>query len=117
MLTVILAAYGGAVLFNFFVLAFGTKDVEALKAKIARGDSYLKQINEAMTDALGDQGATALKLGLSAIAVLLLIVNLVNTVLALLAVVAGTWTAKRAYKIPSVANAINKVTTYVNRLR
>ncbi len=117
MLTPIIIAFATAVLFNFFVLAFGTKDVDALKAKIAKGDGYLKQLNEALVEGLGQQGATGLKLVLTVCAILFLIWHLVTAILCLLAVVLGTWAAKRAYKIPAVGNLLNKVATYVNRLR
>jgi len=117
MLTPIIIAFAGAVLFNFFVIMFGTKDVDALKAKIARGDSYLKQVNQALVDGLGDQAATALKLVLVVVAILFLIWHLVTAILCLLAIALGTWAAKRAYKISAVGNLLNKVATYVNRLR
>lgn len=117
MLTAIIVAFAGSLAFNLFVIVFGTKDVEALKAKIARGDSFLKEINRALVEGLGDQAATALKLVLAVLAILFLIWHLVTAVLCLLAVALGTWAAKRAYKIPAVSNALNKLATYVNRLR
>ena len=117
MLTIIIATLVVSILFNLFVIVFGTKDVEALKAKIARGDSYLKEISKGLTEALGEKGATALKVLLVLLAVVMLITHLVTAIGILVAVAVGTWAAKRIYKIPAAQNLLNKVATYVNRMR
>jgi hypothetical protein len=117
MLTVIVTAFASALLFNLFVIVFGTKDVQALKTKMAAGGSYLKEINRALIEGLGDQAATGLKLVLTVLAILFLIWHLVTAILALLAVALGTWTAKRLYKITAVSEVLNRLATYVNRLR
>lgn len=110
-------AFTVSVLFNFFVILFGKKDIETLKAQIAKGDSYLKQINEAMIEMLGDKGATVLKLILAIFAILFLIWHLLTAIGVLISIFAGTWAAKKAYKIPAVSSVLNKIATYVNRLR
>lgn len=117
MLTIVICAFVGSMLFNFFVILFGTKDIEALKARMASGGSYLKEVNDALVDGLGDQAATLLKLLLTVAAIIFLIYHLVTAVLALLAVALGTWAAKRAYKVPAVSNVLRRIATYINRLR
>ena len=51
------------------------------------------------------------------LAVVMLITHLVTAIGILVAVAVGTWAAKRIYKIPAAQNLLNKVATYVNRMR
>ena len=117
MLTIIICAFVGSMLFNLFVIVFGTKDIEALKARMASGGSYVKEVNDALIEGIGDQAATLVKLLLCVGAVIFLIYHLVTAVLSLLAVALGTWAAKRAYKVPAVSSVLNRIATYINRLR
>jgi len=105
-----------AMLFNFFIILFGKKDLEQLKAKMSIG-KYMKEINDGLISGLGDTGATLIKLAIAIIVILFIIFNLIPTLLTLLVIAIGTFTAKKAYRIGAVSNILNKIATYINRLR
>lgn len=116
MIIAFLVVFVLAMLFNFYTTIWGKQDLEKLKGKISFG-KYLKEMNEGLQDAIGDVAATIVKICFCILVVIIVFVNFWLCLACLLALVLGTWAAKKAYQIPAVSNVLNKIATYINRLR
>lgn len=117
MLYIIAGIFLASVLINYaLIVLFTQEEVAELKNKMSFG-SYVKELDEVVRDEIGDQGATILKICLVVVAVLWAIFSIKFLLLSLAAILLGTWASKKAYQVPAVANVVNKVATYINRLR
>lgn len=105
-----------ALLFNFYVILFGKKDLTTLKEKISL-KKYLKELDTALTEALGDVGATFTKLICILFCIVFVVVNAITFLLSAVSIVLGTYAAKKLYPLPIVSNYLNKIATYINRLK
>lgn len=101
---------------NIYVIVFGCKDVNSLKERLSMG-KYLAIVNKSMVENLGDKGATAAKLGCVVLVGIFILFNVWSFVGALVGLFAGMVAAKRLYQVPAVSNVVNKIATYVNRMR
>lgn len=97
-------------------MLFGRHDLDTLKQKLSVGE-YLRSLEESLDSFAGHNATTIAKLALIGFAVLLVIVNLHLALAGFVGFLAGAWLAKRSYRIAVVSNALNKVATYINRLR
>ena len=113
---IFLIAFVCAFLLNIAVTVFGKQDIEALKQKISLS-TYLSELNKALTREIGDTAVTVLKLVCTLVIVIFVLFNFIGCILTLISIVVGTLAAKWCYKIPAVSNVINKIATYINRLR
>ncbi len=105
-----------ALFFNWYTVLFGRKDLEQLKAKISIG-KYLKEINEALESSLGRKGAAVTKVVLFLVAIAILVSNALLFLAGFVGLVIGTMLAKKSFKISAVSNVLNKIATYINRIR
>jgi len=105
-----------ALLFNFYVMLFGKKDLTKLKEKISI-QKYLKELDTALTEMLGDKGATIAKISGIILSIVFVVMNAVTFLLSALALLVGTYAAKKLYVVPTVSNVLNKLATYINRLK
>lgn len=105
-----------ALLFNLYVTIFGKQDIQKLKNKISFG-TYLKEINKALDEMMGDTGATILKSLLIGFLILMALFNLLFLAECIIAIILGAYLAKKAYQVSFVNNWLNKLATYINRLR
>lgn len=112
----VIIAFFLSVLFNFFIIIFGKKDLEYLRTRLSFG-TYIQEINSGMVDMIGDRGATVVKLGVVIAFGIVLLFNFVGVVLLVGAIGIGTVVAKKAYQIPAVSNILNRIATYIKRLR
>lgn len=101
---------------NTYILIFGKSDLQALKNKISI-KKYLREIEDSLVAVVGDGWVTVLKLTLVAFTLISLFLNVLLCLVFVGAVLLGTFGAKKSYEIPSVSNVMNKVATYINRLR
>ncbi len=104
------------VLVNLYIVVFGKEDLEHLKGKISLR-LYLRELDASIVDGIGDRGATAVKLSIILLSVAVIIVNALTFLGCLVAVVLGTFVAKKLHQVSAVSNLLNKVATYINRLR
>lgn len=116
MIFFLIVAFVLTFLYNLVVILFGKKDIEALKQNVPIG-KYLKEIDALLVESIGDRATTVLKLAGCALLAVLLVVNILGFVGAGVGIVLGTIAAKRAYRVSAVSNLLNKVATYVNRMR
>lgn len=105
-----------AILANLYILAVGTRDIETLKGKISIG-KFIKLTNESLSDMVGDTAATIIKIVAALLLVAILIANAMFFLICILAIVGGVVASAYLYKVPAVSNIVNKIATYINRLR
>ena len=105
-----------ALLFNFYVTLFGKKDLTKLQEKISLA-KFLKELDADMTKAIGDKETTILKIVVAFIGIIFVLVNAVMFLFCAAAILLGTYAAKKLYPIPMVSNYLNKLATYINRLK
>lgn len=103
-------------LFNLYVVIFGKQDIQALKNKLSIS-KYLSEINNSLKHAVGDEIAKWLKVVLILLLLMVVIFNIYFFIGCLIALILGTFAAKKAYQYPWTSNIINKIATYINRLR
>ncbi len=113
---IFLIALMAAILFNFYIVVFGSADIQKLKQSISIS-KYIQEMNVSLTDALGDKPATALKLLLIALSVMLVIFNALFFIQVILGIIIGTFGAKKLGQMGAVSNWLNKIKTYINRIR
>lgn len=116
MITLTVLAFLGAFLFNLYVLVFGKKDLDALKQKISIRQ-YLREIEDGLLQSIGDKWTTLLKILFIILSIVFVIFNVFSFLLCIAAIMGGTFAAKKSWEIPSVSNLLNKIATYINRLR
>ncbi len=116
MVAIFLVVLALTVLLNWYIILFGKKDINQLKTKLSIR-KYLVQIEESIDNELGHSATTFVKLGFAAILVLLVIFNITFFVLSVLAIMLGVFLAKRSYQIGMISNVLNKIATYINRVR
>ena len=101
-------------LFNLYKILFGSKDIEELKKKVSL-KKYTKEINEAMVESVGKDNAKVLKLVLTAFIALSLLVNYILMIQLILAIILGSYGARKLYSIPAASNVLNKITIYIRK--
>lgn len=106
----------GALLVNLYIILWGKGDLEKLKSKVSLR-AYMKELEIAMDEMIGDKGTTALKIVFILLCIVIVLMNATFFFLSLLAFILGTYVAKKSYQIPIVSNILNKIATYINRLR
>ncbi len=116
MITAFLIVFFAAVLVNLYVIVCGRKDIDNFKQALSIG-KYLSELNTSMVSELGEKGTAAVKVGLFVVAVLIVIFNVFFFLAGGIGLVLGTMAAKRLYQFPAVSNVLNKIGTYVNRMR
>lgn len=116
MLTIIVLAAIASLVGNLAVILFGKPDLAKLRAKLSVG-AYLRELDLGLTESIGDRGATALKVVLVILGIVLVISNAFLLLFILVGAWAGMFGAKRLYRISAVSNVLNKFTTYINRMR
>jgi hypothetical protein len=116
MIIIFIIAFLATFLLNFAVIVLGKDTMAQLRTDHSL-KHYLSEANALLTDSLGDQGATVVKLSLVVIAGLFLIFNLIPTLVCLLAVVVAVIAAKAVLRIRAVSEMLNRLATYINRLR
>lgn len=99
-----------------YVILFGKKDLETLKNKISI-KKYIAEIEQSLVEMTNDKAVTAIKVALIVVSVAFVILNALAFLQILAAVVVGTFGAKKSYEIPAVSNYMNKLATYINRLK
>lgn len=104
------------VLFNWYTILFGKKDLEQLKNKISI-QKYLKEMNEALSTGIGEKEASLVKLVAIVLCVVIVICNAYAFLAVLVALIVGTFAAKKSYQVGAVSNLLNKMATYINRVR
>lgn len=103
------------VLLNLYI-SFWKKDLEQFKNKISIG-KYVKEINESLVSSVGEKNTTLIKIAAVLLSIAIVFYNAVFFLGCLGAVVSGTITAKKLHQIPATSNIINKIATYINRLK
>lgn len=113
---IFLVTFPFAFLLNLYIIIFGKKDLTALKEKISI-KKYITEIDESLKSLLGENNTKIFKGVLGLLSVIFVIFNAIAFIECLLAVLLGTFAAKKSYQIPCVSNILNKIATYINRLR
>lgn len=103
-------------LLNFYIILFGTKDIDKLKSKICLS-KYIDDINTNLKNLVGGKMTIAFYGVVFMVLVLLLLVNILSLLQICLAIIFGTYLAKKLYDIPKISNVMNKVAVYINRLK
>lgn len=116
MVTIFIILFFLTLVFNWYVILFGRKDLEELKSKISLR-KYLKQINESLESAIGARNATFVKIGVIVLSLVIVIAKAFFFVAGLAGLVLGTFVAKKLYQVGAVSNILNKLATYINRVR
>jgi hypothetical protein len=99
-----------------YVIIFGKKAIESLKTKISIG-KYLTEINESLDGLVGSQYASGIKYLLLILSAFFVIFNVAFFLKGLIAVVLGSWVAKKSFQISAVSNVLNKIACYINRIK
>lgn len=114
MLITFIITFVGSVVLNIYILLWGKKSIEELRAKMSVG-KFLKEINDTLVHETSEHFVFAMKtLGI----LLLLAIAIHNALLLLAALVGialGVFVAKRCYENPASQNELNKLATYINR--
>ena len=105
-----------AFLLNLYLTIFGKKDLNRLKEKISI-KKYIKEIEEALHEIFGKNGTKLFKGIIVLLSITFIIFNAFTFLICLMAIILGTYTAKKAWQISIVSNFLNKIATYINRLR
>lgn len=116
MLTVILISFVAALLFNLYTVIWGRQDLAALKQKISLG-KYWKEMWAGLEQGVGKKVTIGTKIFLALFCVFAALTHIFSLLLGLAAVMLGFLTAKKLWQIGSVNNVLNKVATYINRMR
>lgn len=103
-------------LFNLYTFIWGKKDLQALRGKLSIG-RYLKELSDSIKAALGEDVLKWIKICVPIILILIILFNLIFFIECALAIVLGIYAAKRAYQYPATNSFINKIATYINRMR
>ncbi len=101
---------------NLYIIIFGKKNLEILREKISI-KKYLSEINDSLVSLMGNNYANILKIVLVILSFAFIIFNAFIFIQCLLAVILGTFIAKKSYQVPAFNNVLNKILTYINRLK
>lgn len=116
MIIIFLITFVITVLLNWYIILFGNKDLEQLKNKMSI-QKYLREIEQSLVTEFGDKVTTWLKIGLIVLCIAIVIFNAFLFIGLLLGIILGTFLAKKSFKIGSLSNVLNKIATYINRVR
>lgn len=101
---------------NLYVIIFGKKSVEQMRQKLSL-KKYLSELNEGLDEIAGKGGAKFMRGAVVVLAISFVIFNALTFLLCLLAVFAATFAAKKSYQVSRVSNFLNKIATYISRIR
>lgn len=104
------------VLFNWYVILFGKKDLEVLKSKLSIR-TYLKEIEDGLDKIFGDNFTTILKIVFIVLSVVVVIANAFLFLAGLGAFLIGVWLAKKSYQFGPVMSVLRRIAIYINRVR
>ena len=115
-LLVVLLVLVLTMLVNWYVLVLGHADLQALKAKVPL-KRYFNELKSSSFEMMGEGPTLLFGLALSVLLGTIVLVNAVLFAELIVAILLGTWLAKKGHQVPAISNVLNKVATYVNRLR
>lgn len=113
---VFILAFLIAFLLNVYVLLFGKVGLEHVKSKISIS-KYLTEIKGSLESIFGKDALKYLVCITGLICAVVVIVNAVALLMMICGIVAGTFIAKKACQFPATSNVLNKIATYINRLK
>lgn len=116
MITVFVLVFVVTLLLNWYIILFGKKDLEQLKNKISIG-KYLKEIDESLVKEIGDKYTTLIKISLIVLSIVIVLTNAYLFLSGLVALILGTSVAKKSFKVGAIQNVLNKLATYINRVK
>ncbi len=105
-----------ALLLNLYIVIWGKGDLNKLKAKVPL-KTYLKELESSLDEMIGDKATTTAKIIAIILCVMIVIFNAILFLGMLVAFILGSFVAKKSYQIPAVSNVLNKIATYINRMR
>lgn len=106
----------GTLFLNLYIIIWGKGDLEKLKHKIPF-TTYLREIEDSLEEMIGHTWTATLAGLLVVLAISMVVINVYLVVGSVVAIIAGTFLAKKLYQIPQAHGFINKIATYINRWR
>lgn len=116
MIFTFVAVLVATILLNWYIILFGKKDLEQLKAKLSI-KKYLAEMGDAMEKAIGRAGSICVQLGFVVLSGVIVIANAFLFMAGIGGFVLGVFLAKKSYQVGSISNVLRRIAIYINRVR